>query len=109
MSNNQAEAKAILKVVIHQKKKTQVSKILESDSLVMLTILKGKIKPLLQIVEIVEEIIQHVQTQQITIQQIFTEGNQLADYLANKTLQEDKTMVFEEFMHMPKMDLRSLT
>lgn len=86
-----------------------MGKILESDSLAILRILEGQINPPWEIVEIVEEIIQHVQTQQITIQQIFTEGNQLADYLANKTLQEDKTMVFEEFMHMPKMDLRSLT
>lgn len=79
-----------------------MTKILESESLVMVRILRGQISLPWEIIEEVEEISQHIQQQQISIQHTLREGNQLVDYLINHALQEGTDMVARKFMQMPK-------
>lgn len=56
MTNIQAEAKAILEASKYWRKESQVAKILETYSLIIVKILKGHLKIPWEIAEMVEEI-----------------------------------------------------
>lgn len=93
LSNIQTEARAILEAIRYWKCDSNNTKILESDSLVIVRIITGQISPPWEIIEEVEEICQYIQQQQIRIQHIFREGNNLVDYLKNYATQKDTYMV----------------
>lgn len=101
MTNIQAEAKAILEAVRYWERERQVSKVLETDSLVMLNIINSNWKIPWDLLEIVEKIQRHIQDQQITMQHIYREGNQLADYIANIAANEETNLTYEHFTQVP--------
>lgn len=102
MSNIQAEANVILQALSYWKKEEDAAKILETDSLELVRVIKGQMHSPWEIIDIVEEIKLQVQTQQI-IQHIFREGNQLAVYLANQAVEEERDLVFGDFKSLPKV------
>lgn len=59
-TNIQAEANIILEAVRYWEQETHVSKILESNSLIMVMILKRQLRIPWKIIEMVEEIMQHI-------------------------------------------------
>lgn len=72
-------------------------KVLETDSLVMINIIKEIWKILWEIIEVVEEIKMLVRNQGVVIQHIFREGNQLANFLANQADEQHKFLQFGDF------------
>lgn len=56
MTNMQAKANAILQALTHRKKEEGQAKILETDSLVMVRVIKGQMQSPWEIIDIVEGI-----------------------------------------------------
>lgn len=63
----------------------------------MVNILKRNWETPWEIIEEAEEIKHQIQQQNIHIQHIFREGNQLADYIANKALKEQRIIIYNNF------------
>lgn len=54
-----------------------------------------------EITELVEEIQEHIRTQQIHIKHIFKEKNQLADYVAHLAINQLQSIQFNTFNQLP--------
>lgn len=79
-----------------------MSKVLKTDSLVMLNMINNNWKIPWDLLEIVEKIQRHIQDQQITVQHIYREWNQFADYIANITANEETNLTYEHFTQVPR-------
>lgn len=84
MTNIQAKTNAILKEVKYWSNQKQIAKVLESDSLVMIRVLKGQEETSWEIAEIVEEIKKQILAQHIHIQHTFREEIKLADWYSSQ-------------------------
>ncbi|KAH0639790.1 hypothetical protein KY285_036376 [Solanum tuberosum] len=95
-TNTVAEAKAILEASKHCKKSHYNQAIIQTDSMLMCKVLEGKWATPWIITDLVEEIKTILKDIQYTFHHIMREGNQLADYLANKAI-EKGTCKYEDF------------
>ncbi|XP_049381353.1 uncharacterized protein LOC125845907 [Solanum stenotomum] len=95
-TNTVAEAKAILEESKHCKKSHYNQDIIQTDSMLMCKVLEGKWATPWIITDLVEEIKTILKDIQHTFHHIMREGNQLADYLANKAIKKG-TCRYEDF------------
>ncbi|KAK4719880.1 hypothetical protein R3W88_018218 [Solanum pinnatisectum] len=95
-TNTVAEAKAILEASKHCKKSHYNQAIIQPDSMLMCKVLEGKWATPWINTDLVEEIKTILKDIQHTFHHIMREGNQLADYLANKVI-EKGTCRYEDF------------
>lgn len=100
-SNVQAEATTIFEAVKYWGRETQVQKILETDSIIMVNMLRGTWEVPWEIAELVEEIQAQIQHQSIQVQHIFREGNRIADFLANQAAEEQTELIYKSFHQLP--------
>ncbi|WMV60306.1 hypothetical protein MTR67_053691 [Solanum verrucosum] len=87
-----AEAKAVLEASKHCKQQNHNQVIMQTDSMLMNKVLTGEWAIPWNIADTVEEIKACLEGKQLNFQHIMREGNQLADYLANKAIEEDGRM-----------------
>lgn len=107
-TNMMAKAEAI-KQALKASSTTEFSQlIVESDSLGLVNILKGSWKIPRKLMDIIEEIKELMGGLQIQIRHTFREANQLADFLANKTVNKTQCMQFSSFLELPSMARRIL-
>ncbi|XP_019242508.1 PREDICTED: uncharacterized protein LOC109222633, partial [Nicotiana attenuata] len=85
-SNNEAEAVAILEALRICRDKNYSQVWLQTDSMLMKSIIEKAWKPPWTIVDLMEEIKELMEGCSIRISHIFREGNKLADHLANFAL-----------------------
>ncbi|KAH0716077.1 hypothetical protein KY284_008982 [Solanum tuberosum] len=83
-----AEVKAVLETSKHCKQQKHCQVIMQTDSMLMNKVLTGEWAILWNIADTVEEIKACLEGKQLNFQHIMREGNQLADYLANKAIAE---------------------
>lgn len=95
-TSTMAEAVAILEASKHCKNSQYNQVIIQTDSMLLCKVLKGKWVTPWALSDIVEEIKTCLQDKQYTFQHILREGNQLADYIANKAI-EQGTCRYEDF------------
>lgn len=100
-TNIEAEARAIQMALRLSIEKKWTDIILETDSNSLVHIIKGTWKSLWELSEVIEEITINMQKQQATIQHIFREGNQLADYLANIAFNQTGKQQSHSFKELP--------
>lgn len=80
--------------------------VLESDSLSVIKFIKGEWRVPWEIMEIIEEIIALTQGMNVHFADIYREGNQLADALANSAINQTQKMQCLEFSQMPSIARR---
>ncbi|KAH0678618.1 hypothetical protein KY284_019703 [Solanum tuberosum] len=84
-----AEAKAILEASKHCKEQNHNQIIIQTDSMLMYKVLTEEWAIPWNIADTIEEIKACLEGKQHNVQHIMREGNQLADYLANKAIEEE--------------------
>lgn len=102
ITNIQIEAITMLKAIRYWEAKKHAIKTLETDSLVMVNIIKGNWMLLWVIIKIVEKIQKQIHHHNIHIQHIYREGNQLVDFIANQAADDEATLVYTQFQQLSK-------
>lgn len=102
-TNMDAEITAIWKALRYCQQHCFQQVILEADSLVLKNILNGIWKIPWELIEKMENIMSITQSIDIIIEHIFREGNQLADCIANKAIQQMNMQQYRDFKQLPSM------
>ncbi|KAK4378807.1 hypothetical protein RND71_000669 [Anisodus tanguticus] len=92
-TNTESEAMAILEAARYCLSKHVFSLILETDSLLMKNILDREWRPPWNIAFMVEELLEIIDNSDVQVLHILREGNQLADHLANVSLDHGEVEV----------------
>lgn len=100
-TNIQVKATAILEALTFWENSLNQKKTLETDSLTLIKIIKGVWRVPWELAKMVEKIKKKLIKQWVTLQHIFREGNQLANYLANHAVEEGRKMKFHNFGELP--------
>jgi len=93
------EAKTILEASKHCKQRNLNKVIIQTDSMLLKKVLTGEWAIPWSISDVVEEIRTCLEGKQHIFQHILREGNQLADHLANRAI-ENGNCIFTEFQNM---------
>ncbi|XP_047249936.1 ribonuclease H-like [Capsicum annuum] len=105
--NMVAEAEAIMQAATHCSQSGQDKIIIQTDSLAMQKFLSHEWETPWKIADTVNRIKLLLQNKQVQIRHIFREGNQLADYLANLTFEQEK-FIFTTFNQLPSSGRKRL-
>ncbi|KAM3357206.1 hypothetical protein P3S68_023920 [Capsicum galapagoense] len=97
-TNTVTEALAVLKATTHCKKAGYNQAFIQTDSMLIKRVLNREWECPWYIADIVADIEENIQGKQIIIQNIYREGNKLANYLANYAL--DTANCRYEHLHM---------
>ncbi|PHT39643.1 Superoxide dismutase [Mn], mitochondrial [Capsicum baccatum] len=74
---------------------------IESDSLLIVRVLKREWKVLWEVIELLEDIKRNKEHLEIQIKHIYREGNALADYIANLAIDNTSKLSFHSFQQLP--------
>lgn len=77
--------------------------VIESDSLLMAKIINKVLKVPFEITECYDDLQQALMKIEATIQHTFTEGNKMADYMANRAFESNDKQIFISFQQLPTM------
>lgn len=100
-SGYMAEAKVMLKGMINCLEAGFTNVIVETDSLLIVDILNGKLEPPWQIKQITEQMVILSRAGNFVFKHIFREGNTIADLLANMGEESKTFSIFNETTFLP--------
>lgn len=98
----EAEVKGLHQGLRICKEKGFTNIVIELDSLVLVQIIQGKVKSPWNIAYMIRSIFQLLGFFNYSVQHIFREGNQAADFLANVGCKSEKYFLFDN-VNIPKM------